>query len=64
MQVRNRLEDLLIATLGACSECRPSGGWLGRAAYAPTPLVRPLEHPVGRRADSELQRPRERPSAD
>ena len=30
---RNRLEALLIATIAACSVCRPSGSWLGQFAY-------------------------------
>jgi hypothetical protein len=30
---RNRLEQGLIATVAACSICRPSTDWLGRYAY-------------------------------
>ena len=31
---RNRLEEVLIASLSACSTCLPSPNWLGRAAYS------------------------------
>jgi hypothetical protein len=33
--LRNELEARLIATVGACRQCQPSGGWLGRFAYPP-----------------------------
>ena len=35
MQVRNRLEHSLIATIAACQECQPSPAWLGSFAYMP-----------------------------
>ncbi len=31
---RNRFESLLIATIAACSVCRPSRQWLGQQAYS------------------------------
>jgi hypothetical protein len=31
---RNRLEELLIATISACNECAPSATWLGHQAYS------------------------------
>jgi len=31
---RNLFEVMLVATLAQCPVCRPSGGWLGRHAYA------------------------------
>lgn len=33
MQVRNHLEARLIATVAACTTCRPSSTWLGQYAY-------------------------------
>lgn len=60
MMGKEGLESNLIGTLGQCSECEPSGGWLGK--YSPKPKIRKsglwleqhLKDPPADREDKEV----------